>query len=319
VADESPLDVRAEARLRLMASFFIALMLLLVLGTAAYLLYARGAFESTQELVLLADDSEGVKVGMDLTFSGFPIGRVRRIELNDDGSARIRLDLPRRQAHWLRQSSVFTLARGVLGSTNIRAYTGIPSDPPLSEGAERKLLVGDATAEIPQLVSAARELVQNLTAMTASDSSLNASLGNLRGFTQKLNGHRGALAAAFGNDRDAEKVVEVLDRTNALLGRIAEMTGHADAQMFGQDGVTANSRRTLEQLNGLLGEARDSLKKVDAVLDQALGAAANLREASKDLAPLRAQVDASLSKIESLTDEVNRKWPFRRDIEIKLP
>ncbi len=39
-------------------------------------------FESTQQLVLTADDSEGVSVGMDMNFSGFPIGRVSRIELS---------------------------------------------------------------------------------------------------------------------------------------------------------------------------------------------------------------------------------------------
>ena len=50
----------------------------------------------------MADDSEGVRVGMDLTFSGFPIGRVRRIELAPDGTARIVVDVPRNDAHWLR-------------------------------------------------------------------------------------------------------------------------------------------------------------------------------------------------------------------------
>jgi phospholipid/cholesterol/gamma-HCH transport system substrate-binding protein len=34
---------------------------------------------------------------------------------------------------------------------------------------------------------------------------------------------------------------------------------------------------------------------------------------------LRAQVDASLRKVESLVNEINRKWPFARDTEIKLP
>ncbi|HAL38482.1 MAG TPA: mammalian cell entry protein, partial [Polaromonas sp.] len=45
-------------------------MLLLLCGSALYVLYARGAFDATQRLVLIADDSEGVVVGMDLTFSG---------------------------------------------------------------------------------------------------------------------------------------------------------------------------------------------------------------------------------------------------------
>src|SRR5215469_9761989 len=91
----------------------LLLMMLLVGGSVLYVMYARGVFEPTQQLVLVADDSEGVKVGMDLTFSGFPIGRVRRIELDPDGNARIVIDVPQKDAHWLRQSSVFTLVRGI--------------------------------------------------------------------------------------------------------------------------------------------------------------------------------------------------------------
>ena len=75
----SPLTMPAVANLEFKAVLLLAFMALLVVGSALYVLYARGAFESTQKLVLLAEDSEGVVVGMDMTFSGFPIGRVRRI------------------------------------------------------------------------------------------------------------------------------------------------------------------------------------------------------------------------------------------------
>jgi phospholipid/cholesterol/gamma-HCH transport system substrate-binding protein len=34
---------------------------------------------------------------------------------------------------------------------------------------------------------------------------------------------------------------------------------------------------------------------------------------------LRAEVEASLRKVEHLVNEINRKWPFARDPEIKLP
>lgn len=307
------------AHLELRVALLVALMGLLLAGSVAYLLYARGVFESTQELVLIADDSEGIKVGMDLTFSGFPIGRVRRIELDDDGDARIRVDVPRRDAHWLRESSVFTLVRGVLGTTNIRAYTGIPTDPPLPAGAERHLLVGDATAEIPKLLASARDLLQNLNAMTAPDSPLNATLANLRDATGRLSGPHGALAAAFGNERDARKVVEALDRTNALLAKVDSMAGKADEQVFGAQGLLPQTRDSVARVNALLSDARESLKKVDALLVELQAVAANAKTASADLGPLRAEVEASLRKVESLVDEVNRKWPFARDTELKLP
>ena len=58
---------------------------------------------------------------------------------------------------------------------------------PLPEGAVRSLLVGDAAAEIPKLLSAARDVLANVTALTAADSSLGQSLKNVEGVTEKLN------------------------------------------------------------------------------------------------------------------------------------
>ena len=63
-----------------------------------YVLFARGVFEATQRLTLLADNAEGASIGMDLTFSGFAIGRVRRIALAEDGQVRIEIDAPRTDA-----------------------------------------------------------------------------------------------------------------------------------------------------------------------------------------------------------------------------
>ena len=47
--------------------------------------------------------------------------------------------------------------------------------------------------------------------------------------------------------------------------------------------------------------------------------AGNARSATTDLDALRGEVETSLRKIDSLINEVNRKWPFARDTEIKLP
>ncbi|MDQ6679583.1 MAG: MCE family protein, partial [Pseudomonadota bacterium] len=124
---ERPLDENGPPapvrHLALKAAALLVLMLALLCGSALYVMYARGVFEVTQTLVLIAEDSEGVIAGMDLTFAGFPIGRVRRVELGDDGNARIVIDVPRADAHWLRTSSVFTLARGLVGGTNLRAFS----------------------------------------------------------------------------------------------------------------------------------------------------------------------------------------------------
>src|SRR6476661_8753304 len=132
-----PVPVR---HLQLKAALLLVFTLLLVAGSVLYLLHARGVFQPTQTLVLVADDAEGVVVGMDMTFSGFPIGRVRKVELAEAGNVHIVVDVPSKDAHWLRTTSVFTLVRGLVGGTNIRAFSGILTDPPLPDGAQRPVL-----------------------------------------------------------------------------------------------------------------------------------------------------------------------------------
>jgi len=301
------------------ANWLLMLIAGLVAGFVLYVMVARGVFESTQQLVLISDDSEGVIVGMDLTFSGFPIGRVRRIELAADGMARMVVDVPHKEAHWLRTSSIFTLERGMVGDTRIRAYSGIMSDPPLPPNSERTLLRGDTSAEMPRLIASARALLENLETMTATESPLNASLGQLKTTTERMNGRYGVLSGVMGSDDQAKKIIQTLERANSLLTK-------AEQRVFDKGGVIDNTQATLissktalDQLQSVLSDSRNTLKNVDAVLAEAQAVGTNVRIASADLGVLRAEVEASLRRLSQLTDEINRKWPFARDTEIKLP
>lgn len=342
--DTAPLIAEPQAppvrNLALKARLLLLFTAALIAGATLFLLYARGVFEPTQTLVLTTDDSEGVFVGMDMSFSGFPIGRVRRVELGPTGQVRIVIDVARKDARWLRTGSVFTLVRGLVGGSAIRAYTGVLTDPPLPDGAERPVLRGDATAEIPQLMAAARQTLENLQAITASDAALQASLANLQTATERLKGPQGALGVLFGNEQDARRILVTIERANTLLARIDQLTarvdqiaGRADTQVFGPDGVMPEVRASVVQLNGLLGEARASLRKVDAVLVQAQGIASDVKGIASDakgitsdvkavtvdLAPLRAEIEANLRRIDALIGDINRRWPFGREPEIKLP
>jgi len=296
----------------LKATALLVLTIGLIVAFVLYVMSARGVFEETQRLVLLTDNSEGISSGMDLTFSGFPIGRVRRAELADDGNVRILIDVARKDARWLRTSSVFTMERSLVGDTKIRAYSGILADPPLPDGAERTALRGDASEQIPQVMATMRDLLANLERMSADGSPLNASLDNVRSVTERMKGRYGALGGVLGSDENAKRVFGTLDRANALLEK-------TDVRLNGRGGVMDDSQAAIKQLNDLLRESRDSLKKVDAVLVEAQAIAANAKVATTDLGTLRTEVDASVRKASQLIDEINSKWPFARDTEVKLP
>ena len=233
--------------------------------------------------------------------------------------ARILVDVAAKDAHWLRTTSVFTLVRGIVGGPNIRAYTGLLKDPPLPDGAVRTVLQGDASAEIPKVISAAKELIENLNTLTGSSGSVGTTLANLQTLTTRLNGPGGALTVLLGSEAEAKKLAVTLDHTNALLAKLDALAAKTDTQVFGEKGVMPETRATVVQLNALLGEARTSLKKVDAVLQDVKAVSSNAKDATADLGALRGEVETSLRKVDGLINEINRKWPFARDTEIKLP
>jgi phospholipid/cholesterol/gamma-HCH transport system substrate-binding protein len=332
-SDDGLWSPNAPRPLEWKAALLVLFTLVLVLASVVYVLYARGAFEPTQRLVLTTDDSEGVTVGMNLTFSGFPIGRVRSVDLDKEGGVRITIDVPRRDAHRLRTSSVFTLVRGLVGGTQIRAYTGVPTDPQLTDGAEVAVLRGDATADIPKVTASVKDLLDNLNRMTDKGGALARTLDNFDKLSEKMSGPRGALSVLVGNDEDARKLVVALDRTNALLARLDGVAAKADTlvgstnglvnnannQVFGTQGLTNDVQTTVKTLNNLLGDTRNTLKEVDGVLREVQGIGANVKGATTDLAPLRNDVEANMRKIEGMINDINRRWPFAKDAEVKLP
>lgn len=305
--------------LQFRVGLLIGFTLLLAVAFIGYVLYARGVFEATQRLTLIADNVEGVSVGMDMSFSGFPIGRVNRIALADDGRARIEVIVPLKDARWLRTSSIFTLERGIVGAARIRVFTANLQDPLLADGAERTVLRGDTSEEIPRMVAMLRGVLENLEQMTSSESSLQASLANLRTASDRLAGPHGALSALLGSDAEAKKVLATLARANTVLGSLDTVLANTDKRLYREGGLMDSTERAVAQANTALGDIRESLKKLDQVLADAQKVAGSAGAATADLAALRRAVDESLRKITIILDEINRKWPFERQNEMKLP
>jgi phospholipid/cholesterol/gamma-HCH transport system substrate-binding protein len=214
----------------------------------------------------------------------------------------------------------------LVGSAKLRAYSSNLADPPLEHRAERPVLRGDASAEIPRMIATLRSVLENLDQITDTGSSLQESLKNARTVTERMAGKQGMLGAALGGEDNAKKLLQTIDRANALLAslggvslKLDSVLSKTDQRVLGPGGVVDETQKAVVQANAILGEVRTSLKKVDAILADAQATSSNVKAATADLGQLRAEVEASLRKVSALIDEINRKWPFERDTKIKLP
>jgi len=305
---------------------FAAISLLLGAAFLIYLLHARGFFEKTYRLQLAASSADGVAPGVSVAFSGIEIGRVISLGLNDSGGIIIRVELPESNAKWLKENSTFTLDKPFVGTARIRVDSPDLNAPALPENSTMLLLTADISKEIPVLVERVKAILANVEHLTRKDGEIVGTLSNVQTVTGRMTGEYGMLEGLLGSPEKARVVTDSLDKTRALVTKLdgiaLKMDGMAaktDQWLFEPNGVADTTRESLLQVRRMLDDAQASLKKADALMANAVEISANVKDGTQDLARLRAEIDDAVRKANGLVNEINKKWPFARDVEVKLP
>lgn len=306
-------------KLHFKVGLFAAASLLLAAVFIVYLLHARGFFEKTFHLQLAAASADGVAPGVPVVFSGIEIGRVTSLGLNDDGGIIIRTEFLGRNAKWLKENSTFTLDKPIVGGAKIRVDSPDLKAPALPDNATMLLLTSDISKEIPGLVARVQAILANVEYLTRKDGDLNTTLANARTVTSRMTGEYGMLEGVLGSPEKARALTDSLEKTRALITRLDGLAAKADQWLFAEKGVADQTRESLAQVRLMLNDAQSSLKKADAAMANAVEITDNVKASTQDLVQLRAEIDDAVRKANDLVNEINKKWPFARNPEVKLP
>ena len=306
-------------KLHFKVGLFAAASLLLAGAFMVYLLHARGFFEDTFHLQLAASSADGVAPGVPVVFSGIEIGRVTTLGLNDSGGIIIHAEFLGRNAKWLKENSTFTLDKPFVGGAKIRVDSPDLDAPALPDNATMLLLTSDISKEIPLLVERVKAILANVEHLTRKDGEINAMLSNVKTVTGRMTGEYGMLESILGSPEKARAVTDSLDKTRALITKLDGLAAKTDQWLYAQGGVAEQTRESLAQVRLMLNDAQSSLKKADALMTNAVEISADVKEGTQDIATLRAEIDDAVRKASALVNEINKKWPFKRDPEVKLP
>jgi len=312
--------------LHLKVGLFVITVLVLALGFLIYVLHARGFFEQRQHLQLAAASAEGISPGMPLSFSGMPIGEVTGVNLNEAGGIVIKAEISQDGAKWLRTDSGFTLDKPLVGGAKIKVSSPNLASPRLPDHATVLLQVSDPTQEIPVLIERVKNILANVEHITREDGELSGTLANAKTISTRMSGKYGVLEGILGSEENARPVVASLKNLESLTQRLNQVSAKVDAMLaktdrwlFAEDGLSEQSKQSLAQVRAMLTDAQGSLKRVDALLKNAVDISANVKDGTQDLAKLRADIDDSVRKANDLLNDINRIWPFSKDVDMKLP
>jgi phospholipid/cholesterol/gamma-HCH transport system substrate-binding protein len=263
------------------AAIFI---LLAVIGMGLVFLWTgvkKGAFTPKSPIYFVADSGQELSEGMPVKFSGFKIGKLSTLTLDEQGHVQVEVSIETKYLGLIRQDAVMSLKKeGVIGDGVLDISRGSEDKPILLAGGkvrfERANGLEQAVVDLKNRITPILDDVHLM--LSAPNGDVRQTLKNLHQFTADFNGTRQRLDQVLDSvDGNLNKEVGPLLRSLRQSAANAEtMTAKIDhdlpALLKKADSSMESLRVTSEsikdavqgsapQLPGILGEARETLGK----------------------------------------------------------
>ncbi len=314
-------------KIEIRVGVFVILTSLLLIAAVGFLAYKKDFFTRVHTFTLSARVGDDITEGMPVVFSGFKIGRVQTMELNDAGAVIVKIRVPQRHVQWLRQNSSFTVDKPLLGPARLLVASPEPHGPPLTPKIVPEVMTVDNIAEIARKVQPIMERVsqmadhlENTMAQIASpQGDINKILKNTELLTAKLSQKNSLLEMAVNDQAAVQAIHESLRKTkdlvaqlDTILKRVDQMAQKTDEGLYGREGLLPGATK-------LLAETQLKLDKLSVSLDNVNKITGDIADSTTNIKRLRKELDSTVGNVNELVTEINRKIPFRKQPEIKLP
>jgi phospholipid/cholesterol/gamma-HCH transport system substrate-binding protein len=272
---------------------FIILTTIVILLSLLYLAYEKGFFEKVYTFTLSSKSGDGFTDGMPVVFSGFNIGKVDALELNDKGIVLIHIKIPERHVKWVKQDSSFILYRPLIGASRIIVTT---TNLHGSQLPENKIPEVEIVNDINDVITKVPPLIEKITLIAANLETLSHNLANPKGDFNRI----------LGN------VNQATENLDSILKKVDKIADKTDTQLFGKDG-------TLPQVNNILKDIVGKLEKLNTTVDNINKISQEASEGMKDIQILRSDIDDTVNSINSVVNKLDNFISSKKDPEFKAP
>ena len=284
------LKQRARDRLykRAVGGLVFASVIMLVVVLRMYQ-QAAGPFDQSFRLQAISPRAHGLELDSPVTMAGIKIGRVIGINVTPENTVKLELEVQGKYRDKVREDSLASLSRPIIGSAFIDLSMGSPQQPELPSNAYIGLTtlpdINDVVASIAPKLEKIETILDNVTTTTsdvkllvrtvAQDlAPLNNSMKNVEKIT------RDAAEAAGKVNQATTQVKQLLDdakqatvQVNAILADVKTGTARVDALTQRTDNILTHGeaisqdfRKVAPQVVPILDASRDTLNEADDVL-----------------------------------------------------
>lgn len=293
-------------RLGLKLGLFVGAGVLLVLAFLLAMAVRQGYFSPKTPVRFQADSGTDLRPGMAVKLSGFKIGEVRAVELNQQARVDVEMQIENRYLQWIKGDSVAMLAReGMIGDSFISVSSGNPALPALTAEDRLRFVAGSSLGDIA--LDVRNRVIPVIDELHAFLKYTNDPRGDIRAGFRELH----ALAVQLQQTR------KEVDATLAAVNRVAKDDAPATlaqtrASLVRAEAALAELEKAIPALSS---RATHSLAQLDAATAAAATTTVRAGRLMDDTAP---RLDRTLAEAEALLREsraaitaARTRWPFK--------
>ena len=286
---------------------FAAVALAVIVGVVLLIGMENDLFTQKYRLCFTVDKGTGFNHGMSVKLSGFRIGRIKSISLNEAAKVDIVLQIDKKYQKWIRKDSSAKLVKeGLVGDTIIEVSVGTPSLPVLNDNDRLNYTKTKALDEL------AEEIADKVKPV----------LSDVRDIIGYLNDPDGDIKQTMKNFNVLSRNLEltrknadsVLVKTGSRLDTISgKLSGVLDDSALTVKKAQSSLARLDEKLPTLLNSAESSLKNVEKI-------GADMKQAEEKMLPkvsdLLDQSRNTLQGADTVLHAVKGVWPISRYLPV---
>jgi ABC-type transporter Mla subunit MlaD len=264
---------------------FLLVVIVALVSLVIYIGIKKDLFAERVTYYVISTTGENIERGIPVRLSGFKIGNVEKVYLDNVGYIKVELEILSRYQKWFRQDSKFILDQeGIIGNPYFKLIPGTDESPLLQEGATLTL---SKVAGLSELIQEAEPVIANLKEIVA----------NIRDITDSFIDKEGHVQSILAN---AEKITDLILHNRGLLYYLTQDPRPVQKM----DAILAKTDHAVLSIDRLLQNATTRVEDLEPIQDELVLILKEGQSFIKGLESLRQEIDPTLANIEAISGEV---------------
>ncbi|HOV91221.1 MAG TPA: MlaD family protein [Syntrophorhabdaceae bacterium] len=281
---------------------FVLIAILGIMGVIVFIGIQRDIFTKKTTLYFISENGQGLNEGQAVKLSGFKIGKVKNLSLDDVAKVKVEITINKKYIKWIKTDSVIKLVKeGYIGDAVLEVIPGSALAKQVTEGSYINFQGAKSINEIIEEIKddikpVLLDVKQIIHYVNDPKGDVKQILGNINKLSLELNNTRELMDTMLKNtDKNLENTIK---NTDKLIGSIKETVN-----------TTNNMLKNVET-------------KLPHMLDRVDRSLANVEKITEDIKETTTEVPGMVNKVTDITDDtkeitgaVKKVWPISSKIK----